>query len=164
MFRAVLIALVFAGTAVFAGEGGSEGIMVHDVKAAASIGSAKAGAGYLVIMNHSGKDDRLIAVEAEFPRVEIHNTVEVDGLAKMVRQDEGIVIPAGESISLAPGGYHVMFMGLPAPFKAGQSFEGILIFEKAGTIPITFDIVDREMLTGQMGSDHSGHGGNDGTN
>ena len=89
-----LATLMCFGGAAMAGDGEhGEGIVVHDVRAAASIGMAKAGAGYMTIMNHAMKADRLIQVRADLPRVEIHNIEEVDGQTKMVRQDNGISIP-----------------------------------------------------------------------
>ena len=41
---------------------------------------------------------------------------------------------------MQPGGLHVMFMGLKAPFKEGQELPLTLIFEKAGEVPVTFAV------------------------
>lgn len=158
------VAMCLGGAAMASDETHGSGIMVHDVKAAASVGMAKAGAGYMVIMNHSTHEDRLLEVRADLPRVEIHNIVEVDGQTRMVRQDDGILVPAGESVMLAPGGFHVMFMGLSAPFVAGETVDAVLVFEKAGEVPVTFEIVDRAMLMKEGGMDHGtmDHSGQDG--
>jgi copper(I)-binding protein len=49
-------------------------------------------------------------------------------------------VPANGTAALAPGGYHLMMLELKQPLKAGESFAGTLTFEKAGTIPVTFQV------------------------
>ncbi len=49
-----------------------------------------------------------------------------------MREVDSIAIPAGETVALEPGGYHVMLMELAAPLEAGATFELTLDFEKAG--------------------------------
>lgn len=142
----VLAALVLGGAA-HAGES----IKVMNTKAAASMGMAKAGAGYMMVMNHGTEAVRLVGVEADFPRVELHDVVDVDGVMKMVHQENGVVIPAGGELAFRPGSYHVMFMGLPKPFEAGETFAAVLLFEGGQEIPVTFAVVDRkELMQGQM--------------
>jgi len=113
--------------------------------------TAKAGGGYLTISNDGDTDDALIGVTGDFPKVMLHKSEEVDGIATMTHVDR-IEIPAGEIVELAPGGYHVMFMGLSDPLETGESFPVTLTFDKAGDIEVIFQIEDR---TGQIG--HSGH-------
>ena len=103
-------------------------------------------------MNNGDQPDRLIGVTAGFPRVMIHTT-QMDGdIARMVHL-EAVDIPAGETVTFAPGGLHVMFMGLNGdPFETGESFDAVLIFETAGEVPVTFYVEDISDLT-----DHSHH-------
>ena len=132
-------------------------IMVQNAQIAASIGTAKTGAGYFTMMNHGAADDRLLAVEADFPRVEIHDIVASEGdmsVMKMERQDDGVVLSAGAKVTFAPGGLHVMFMGLTAPFSIGDSIEAVLVFATAGEVPVVFDVVDRSEIGGGMAHDH----------
>ena len=114
--------------------------------------TARAGAGYLQIVNKGDQPDRLIGVTAGFPRVMIHTT-QMDGdIARMVHL-EAVDIPAGETVTFAPGGLHVMFMGLNGdPFETGESFDAVLVFEAAGEVPVTFYVEDISDLT-----DHSHH-------
>jgi copper(I)-binding protein len=42
---------------------------------------------------------------------------------------------------LAPGGYHLMMMGLKAPFKQGDKVPVTLVFEKAGRIEVELAVV-----------------------
>ena len=106
----------------------------------ASAPGQKNGAGYVQIQNKSTQTDRLIsATTANVGRVELHTIINENGVAKM-RQVQGIDVPAGASATLAPGGFHIMFMGLNAPFKAGEIVPVTLRFEKAGEVNVKFEI------------------------
>lgn len=104
--------------------------------------TAKAGGGYVTIANNGETDDALIGVRADFPKVEIHESYEEDGVHKM-RHVESVAVPAGGIVDLAPGGYHVMFMGLSEPFQVGDEIPVTLVFETAGEVEITFRVVER---------------------
>jgi len=96
------------------------------------------GAGYMTIQHHGQQDDKLLAVQSEAAeRIELHTVVTENGMAHM-RQVDGIVLAAGKKTALAPGGYHVMFMKLKAPFQAGQTVAATLQFERAGAVSINF--------------------------
>jgi len=56
-------------------------------------------------------------------------------VASMVKQDY-VEVPAGGDLSFAPGGYHVMLMGLKQELKPGDSFPLMLTFEKAGQLTV----------------------------
>lgn len=120
-------------------------ISITDAKAFETAPSAMAGGGFMQITNTGTTNDRLIAVEADFPRVEIHTTEFTDGVAKMIHVD-GIDVPAGETVALEPGALHVMFMGLQGdPLEVGETVPATLIFEQAGEVPVMFDVVKRDM-------------------
>ncbi|NRB04365.1 MAG: copper chaperone PCu(A)C [Rhodobacteraceae bacterium] len=119
--------------------------------------TAMAGGGYLIITNTGTTADSLIAVEADFPRVMIHTTEETDGIAKM-RHVDRIEIPAGETVKLEPGGFHVMFMGLNGdPFEDGEQIPATLLFENAGALDIVFNVEPRKDAHDHKDHDHSGH-------
>ena len=110
-----------------------------------------AGGGYLTMTNSGTSDDALIGVLADFPRVELHTTEFEGDIARMVHVDT-IPVPAGETVTLEPGGLHVMFMGLQGnPLTEGDQINATLVFEQAGEVPVTFDVVQRDM---------AGHGHN----
>ena len=117
---------------------------------------AKVGGGYMTITNSGDTADTLIEVKADFPRVEIHETVEEDGVAKMNHVGR-IDIPAGETVMLKPGGLHVMFMGLDGdPFVEGETIPATLVFENAGRLEVVFNV--EPMKSGMdMNHDHAGH-------
>ena len=124
--------------------------------------TAKAGGGYLSVTNTGDTADRLIAVRADFPKVALHTTIEEDGIAKM-RHLDAIDLPAGETISLAPGGMHVMFMGLSDPFEAGAKIPATLIFETAGELDVVFNVEERGGHD-HGAEDHSDHSNHSATN
>ena len=96
---------------------------------------AAVGGGYTSITNDGDSDDRLVAATAEIAgRVEIHQMKVEDGVMKMAPLPDGLPIPAHETVKLAPGGYHIMFLDLKGPLKKGDKIPGTLTFEKAGTV------------------------------
>lgn len=107
--------------------------------------SASVGGGYMTITNTGSADDSLIEVRvADIPRIELHlSATDENGVATMREQEGGILIPAGETVTLMPGGLHVMFMGLGAPFEAGAQINATLVFESAGEIDVAFDVQQR---------------------
>lgn len=117
--------------------------------------TAMSGGGYLTITNNGTQDDRLIAVQADFPRVMLHTTEMKDDVARMMHID-AVEVPAGQTVMLEPGGMHVMFMGLDGdPFEVGEKIPATLVFEQSGEIEIIFNVEERD---GEM-MDHSMHQG-----
>lgn len=107
--------------------------------------TARVGGGYLTITNSGETADRLVGISAEgFDEVSLHETTTDDmGVARMTHV-EGVHLPAGETVTLEPGGLHVMFMGLDGdPFEEGEKIPATLIFEKAGRLDVTFNVESR---------------------
>ena len=52
----------------------------------------------------------------------------------------GIALEPGKPVTLAPGGYHVMLMGLKAPLKQGDQFPLTLTFERAPPMTVTVNV------------------------
>jgi copper(I)-binding protein len=59
---------------------------------------------------------------------------------KMRPLSNGLEIKPGETVELKPGGYHLMFVGLKAPFEKGKRVKGTLRFEKAGTVDVEYAV------------------------
>lgn len=117
-----------------------DGIMVEQPWARATAGPAKAGAAYMTLINMGKEADRLVDVQSGLAaRTEIHTHLMESGIMKMRRVD-GVEVAPGTPATLQPGGLHIMFMGLKAPFKEGQKLPLTLVFEKAGRIDITFEV------------------------
>jgi copper(I)-binding protein len=73
-------------------------------------------------------------------KIEVHEMAMNNGVMTMRPVKGGLSIPPGQSVTLAPGGYHIMMMELKGPLKKGDKVPVTLAFEKAGEIKITFDI------------------------
>lgn len=122
--------------------------------ARASIGAGKTAAVYFTLGNH-GPADRLIAAETPVARkTGLHGHEAQDGVMKM-RPVEALEVPAGGHAELAPGGLHIMLMGLEAPLAEGDRFPLTLVFEKAGRVEV--QIVVRSATAAAAGETH-GHG------
>ncbi|NEI73791.1 copper uptake system-associated protein [Rhizobium lusitanum] len=107
----------------------------------AMVPGAPVGGGYLTIANAGDSDDRLVAVSS--PRaatVQIHE-MKMDNDVMIMRElPDGLSIPAGKTVELKPGGYHVMFMKVAEPFLQGQIVRTTLKFEKAGAVEVDFPV------------------------
>ena len=146
-----LIVLVAALGLVAASCGGDDGVSVDDAWARNSPMMASAGAVYMNLQ--AGEDDRLIgaAVDAGIAgKVEIHETAMMEdttgddsmgddstgddeqmGGAMMMREVGEIALPAGTTVNLEPGGYHIMLLDITTPLEIGQKFDVTLTFENA---------------------------------
>lgn len=143
--KIILLALgiIIAPAASFSHEFKLGDLVVDHPIARATTATAMTSAGYFMITNNGTADDTLLGVEADFPRVTIHDTTVENGVATMSHIEGGVVIPAGESVLFEPGGKHVMFMGLNGdPFEIGEEIAGELQFEKAGKVAIYFKVDD----------------------
>jgi copper(I)-binding protein len=77
-------------------------------------------AGYMKISNTRGHDITILSLESKlFEDIHIHQTFEVDGVASM-RAIGDLTIRAGESLELAPGGFHLMMMNPLEELTPGQ--------------------------------------------
>jgi copper(I)-binding protein len=59
-----------------------------------------------------------------------------------MRPVDGIDIPAEGTVTLEPGGYHVMLIDLAKPLAAGETFDLTLTFENAGEQVVTVTVRD----------------------
>lgn len=122
----------------------------------ATLPGAKAAGGFLTITNAGQAADRLIAAASDVAEaVELHEMKMEGDMMKMSPIEGGIDIPAGETVTLAPGGLHVMFMGLGQPFEQGACVEVTLTFEQAGDLPIVLNVGD--VSAGSAGETHMSH-------
>tara|TARA_R110000868_G_scaffold162252_2_gene393321 strand:- start:128 stop:640 length:513 start_codon:yes stop_codon:yes gene_type:complete len=102
--------------------------------------AAKTGAAYLTLTNNGATADVLTGVESPAAaKVQIH-TMEMDGNIMRMRKLDGLALPARESVSLAPGGLHIMLIGLTGPLNAGDEVELHLSFEHAGGLDVRLPV------------------------
>ncbi len=102
----------------------------------ATPGRAPNGAVFLTLVNGGATADRLVAASSPVAaRAGFHTTLREGEVMKM-RPLQAIEVPAGGAATLAPGGLHIMLMGLKAPLRKGESFPLTLTFERAGTVVV----------------------------
>ncbi|HEY5898830.1 MAG TPA: copper chaperone PCu(A)C [Burkholderiales bacterium] len=115
-------------------------VTVENAWARATPPGARIGAGYFTLRNTGTTADRLVAVSSPAAaRVETHVTVKEGDVSKM-REVKGYEVPAKGSLELKPGGSHLMFVDIKAPFKEGQRIEALLRFAKAGEVKVQFEV------------------------
>lgn len=111
-------------------------IQVHHIWSRANPPMAHAGAVYLTITNTGDAPDRLVATSTEAAEAaHLHTHLVENDIAKM-RPVEAIEIEPGESLTLEPGGLHIMLMGLKRTFAEGDTFDMELTFAEAGTVEV----------------------------
>ena len=107
----------------------------------ATPGGAKVAGGYLKIENTGADADTLKSGTADISgKLEIHEMAVANGVMTMRPLANGLTIPPGQTVTLAPGGYHIMFMDLAQPLKQGANFNVTLEFEKAGRVVVPFSV------------------------
>ena len=103
---------------------------VSNAWARATPAKTENGIAYLTI--RSPTPDRLLSVSSPAARKAELNTMEMAGMVMKMRPLADLDIPAGQPVTLKPGGEHIMLIGLNGPLREGQSFPLTLTFEKAG--------------------------------
>ena len=124
----------------------------------ATLPNAPVGGGYVTVTNKGGEADRLISAASPAAAVvQIHEMKMEGDLMKMNEVPDGVEIPAGATVTLKPGGLHIMFMQLTGPLVEGTRIPLTLTFEKAGSVEVELS-VESPAAKGPSG-DHSMHGG-----
>lgn len=94
---------------------------------------------YMVIENRRPEDDALIGVTIA-PDVAtmamIHQTIVENDVARM-QETPSLTVLANGSVSLEPGGYHVMLMGVQRDLTVGESVQVMLVFQSGRTVEVT---------------------------
>ena len=97
------------------------------------------GAVYMTL--HAASDDRLNGIVADGASMAmLHQTSNASGVSEM-RDVDGLALPAGQDVTLAPRGTHIMLMGLKNGLKAGESVKVTLDFAKAGPIDVVVPVL-----------------------
>jgi periplasmic copper chaperone A len=138
--RLAAFGLAFSAFVAAAGGAASQGsdIQIKDVWARATPGGAQTAAIYVTMASVTG--DRLASASTPVAQTaELHTMTMDNGVMKM-RQVDGIDLPAGQTVTLKPGRYHIMLTGLAQPLKDGQTFPLTLTFAKAGAQQVTVSV------------------------
>jgi copper(I)-binding protein len=118
------------------------GVAVSDAWAAVTPGGATVGAGYMTISNVGPADTLVSVTSPRAPKVELHE-MSMEGSMMRMRPVAHFTVPADGVVSLTPGGFHLMFLELPAPFVAGETVPVTLTFEHAGDVEVNLTVRER---------------------
>jgi len=113
---------------------------------------AKAGGCYVTLT--AATDDRLTGgATPRAAELQVHEMKTENGMMKMAQLTEGLPLPAGQAVGLAPGGNHLMLIGLTAPLVAGETVPLTLKFASAPEVTVQAAVRQPAMA----GMDHSAH-------
>lgn len=121
-----------------------------------------AGGGFLTITNKGAAVDKLVGGSTPVARqLQIHSMSMDGGIMRMRQMTDGLAIPAGSTVELKPGSYHLMFIGLNQPLKAGTNVPATLQFQHAGKVQVEFAVQSMTGAgsTGNMSAMDHGHAG-----
>lgn len=129
-------------------------ITVANAWARATAPGQEVGAAYFDIVSKSAAK----IVKAESPAAastEIH-TMSMKGGVMEMRKIDSLELPAGKTISLAPGGNHIMLIGLKKPLKEGDKVAVTLTLEKAPKVQEKVEVSAevKSMMSGMGGMHH----------
>ncbi|MYN14420.1 copper chaperone PCu(A)C [Pusillimonas sp. TS35] len=104
----------------------------------------------------SKTDAKLVAADSPIAgTVEIHEMA-MDGNVMKMRQIPSLALPAGQTVMLKPGGYHIMLLDLKQPIKAGEKIPVSLVVEAASGKRETLQI---EAAAQELGGGNMHRGG-----
>lgn len=126
--KTLLAAAIFASA--FALPAGAANVSVSDAWARATMPGQKVSGAYMKLT--SDADAKLVAASSPaVSRVEVHE-MKMDGDVMRMREVRAIDLPKGKTVSLEPGGYHIMLMNLAKPIAAGEVIPLTLVIEAGG--------------------------------
>ncbi len=156
---AVFVVLALTPTLAAARDFKAGTLVIDQPWARATPGGAQIGGGYLTVENNGRLPDRLVGGSFQASSgFELHQMSMDSGVMKM-RPIGSVEIPAGGKLTLEPSAMHIMFTGLKRGLKKGETVDGTLFFEHAGTVPVIFEVEDIGAKTPAKAdaAEHAGH-------
>lgn len=86
------------------------------------------------------------ARSAAAERVEVHESYDTDDGLRGMREVSAIPISAGETATLAPGGYHIMLLNLTRELAVGDTVDLELDFARAGAVPVRAPVMSLDAM------------------
>lgn len=97
---------------------------------------------FMVLVNQGDRERRLEGMSSPLAgRVELHRTVQQDDRMRMEAVTDLAIAP-GESVTLEPGGLHLMLMDLQRPLKVGEQVPLLLRLDRGEQISFSLPVVD----------------------
>jgi len=150
MATVLTMAVLWLAPAAASAEGARIGdLMITQPWIRATPNGALTGAAYLTIINRGATPDRLLGGSAAGAKALTPHAMSMSGgVMRMRVLSQGLVIPAGRTVTLGPGGDHLMLEGLTRAFRPGQSVPVRLRFSRAGEVTLTFLVSASEPASG----------------
>lgn len=136
MKKMMLLVLMLASNAVFACS-----LVTSNTKAKATVPGMDNTAGYLDLTNTSDKDIVITGVESNVAKATELHTMSMKDDKMVMRQIKKIIVPAGQTLEMQ-GKYHIMFIGLDKPLKAGQIVKIKLLLDNGSSHTVELPVVD----------------------
>lgn len=138
-FLAALLAPALPGLAPPACAQPAPAVRAEQPWARATAPQQQVGGAYVTLT--SPADDRLLGASSPIAgKVEVHE-MRMDGAVMQMRElPDGLALPAGQAVRLAPGGRHIMLVDLRRPLKAGESVPVQLRFQHAPPLDLQFQV------------------------
>lgn len=113
------------------------------------------GAGFMRLRNRGTTADRIVSASSPVARaVELHAHMREGDVMRM-RPVPAIELPAGQEVRLAPGGLHLMMVGLNRPLRQGERVPVTLTLGSGGTLAVELEV----LAAGARGPASHGAGG-----
>lgn len=97
-------------------------------------------AGYITLGNPGSMEVTVTQVDSpDFESIEIHNTVIEDGIARMIPVEK-LVVPVNGTISLQPGGMHLMLFNPVRLLSAGDDITLIIHSNSSNSLKVTVPV------------------------
>ena len=158
-----LLTLLLAGFAVGCGDGSEAAVESGEIRVAEAFTpvppNPEVASAYLVIENGSDVDDELVGASTDVAgAVEIHHTVEDGDGRSMMEEVERLAVPAGATVTLEPGGLHLMLLQVSEELQIDDTFDLELDFSEAGEITVPVTVVSLDALVSGAGGETGDHG------
>lgn len=110
----------------------AKGVQTHDAYAREVVAGVKQSGAFVTLKNTDTKDNALVSASVSkriAAYTELHTHINDNGVMRMREVKGGIPLPAGETVELKPGSYHIMFFGLKQGLTAGKKIPITLKFK-----------------------------------
>ena len=98
-------------------------------------------AGYMTIHNPQSEAVSIVSLRSDaFASVEIHQTIEQDGMMRM-EQVPSLKIEPNSSVQLAPGGLHLMMMNPSEPTRPGDLLEIVIVLDDGSEQRVDMQVI-----------------------
>jgi copper(I)-binding protein len=136
-----LSSLQFLADQVLAGDYKVGAIQISQPWARATPKGASSAAAYMTVSNTGSAAQRLSCVSSDAAaQCQIHEMTMDGGVMKMRPVQGGLEVKPGETVTLKPGGFHIMLVGLKEPLQAGKSLDATFKVEGGDSVQIEFPI------------------------